>query len=223
MNMRSTDYLFGNNCKICGTIPSYADDSTVVFSSNARQTNQEKLKTHLEKINQHLNNNGLAMNRAKTTINEIMITQKRIRTRGEPPTLVVKDENHEDKTLVAQNYTRLLGGNVGRDLSWRYHLELGDKAILPKLRKQLGALNLLGASIPMKSRLNLANSLLLSRMTYMIQIWGGTQPTYLKKVQVLLNGAARYVSAGQQTNAYHDSNERLQLAKHLRTSYISLP
>ena len=122
-----------------------------------------------------------------------MLKQKRSRTRGNPPTLTVKDENNQDKVLETKNHTRLLVGNIGNYLSWKSHLEDGEKAVLPKLRKQLGALNMIADNIPRKSRLNLANGLLLSRIGYLIQVWGGAHQTHLDKVQVILNKAARFV------------------------------
>ena len=37
------EYLFGPNCSKCGSIPSYADDATVLISSNSRESNQNKI------------------------------------------------------------------------------------------------------------------------------------------------------------------------------------
>ena len=42
----------------------------------------------------------------------------------------------------------------------------------------------------------LANGLIVSKIIYMIQVWGGTNKTQLKKVQKILNSAARYVIMG---------------------------
>ena len=142
--------LFGPNCYSCGTIPCYADDASIVYSRNSRVLNQEKIIENLDKVENFPNLNKLAMNRSKTTINEIMIKQKRMRTRGQPPTLQVLDSEGNQKTLTVGDYTRLLGCNIGNNLSWRQHLMPGEKAVLSGLRKQLGALTLLADLIPLK-------------------------------------------------------------------------
>ena len=106
--------------------------------------------------------------------------QKRTRTRGLPPTLIVKGKNGQDKTIQAEISTRLLGANIRRDLSWKENLETGERPALPKMRQQLGALNLIADQLLQKSRLNSANCLLISRVCYLVQVWGGSPDIYEK-------------------------------------------
>ena len=186
--------LFGENCSICGEIPCFADDATVVFSSRSRQRNQQKMIEHLDTVTNFLNDNKLTVNRDKTTINEIMIHQKRAKLSDSPPTLTVKDKDGQDKTLSVRQYTRLLGGNVSNNLTWTHHIESGDKAMIPQLRKQMGALNMLSKQIPQSSKLILSNGLIISRVCYLIQIWGSASKTQIKKVQRIVNAAARFVT-----------------------------
>ena len=187
------EHLYGPNCELCGAIPCYADDATVVISSSTRTENQTKILKNIDKVNKFLNNNGLVMNRDKTTLNEMMTTQKRTRTTGQPPSLMVKDKHGNDKTVVAESITRLLGTNISRDLGWSGHLFSGDSALLPSIRKKLGALKLLSDRLPTKSRLALVNGLIVSRIIYAIQVWGATGKNNIRKVQSLLNAAARFV------------------------------
>ena len=62
------------------------------------------------------------------------------------------------------------------DLTWRGHLELGEKSLLPILRSKIGALKLLSRNIPYKGRLYLANGLIISHLVYLIPVWGGRTP-----------------------------------------------
>ena len=186
--------LFGTNCTQCGTIPCYADDATVVHSSHSRQINQEKLIEHLDNIETFLHRNKLSINKDKTTINEIMIKQKRARINGQPPTIQTVDSKGDPKLITADKSTRLLGGNIADNLCSTKHLENGEKPLLPRLRQQLGALNMLSSQLPKKSRLNLANGLLISKICYLLPVWGGAPPTLLKKIQTILNKAARFVT-----------------------------
>ena len=116
------------------------DDATVVISSSTRRENKMKIDKNLDKINRFLNNNGLIVNREKTTLNELMTAQKRVRTRGEPPTLIVKDKQGNDKLVTSENYIRLLSGNISKSLKWSEHLISGNSAVLPSIRKKIGAL-----------------------------------------------------------------------------------
>ena len=188
------DNLFGTNCEKCGTVPCYADDASVIHASTNRTKNQDKLRQHLESINVFLNRNGLNINREKTTINEIVTRQKRATLIGDSPVLEVLDKNGRDKTIKANSYTRLLGGNVSSDLSWKAHLLSGEKTLVPQLRQQLGALKILAKVLPRKSRLLLANGFIISKASYLIQLWGGAYKSDIRKVQTIINQAARFVT-----------------------------
>ena len=77
--------FFGENCKDCGVVPSYADDASFVCSNKVRNLNKNKIEKKLTEIKEYLNTNELTINSGKTVISEIMIPQKRGKTKGEPP------------------------------------------------------------------------------------------------------------------------------------------
>ena len=79
-------------------------------------------------------------------------------------------------------------------MTWMSHLETGDKALLPTIRKHLGALMHLGRKVPRECRKTLANGLIVSRLQYLISIWGSTSANHVKKAQTLLNKTARWVT-----------------------------
>ena len=106
----------------------------------------------------------------------------------------MKDKDNKDKMIKTQEYTRLLGCNIGQNLGWLHHLETGKKALLPRLRKQLGAIKLLAKELPTKSKLLLSNGLIISKVCYMIQIWGAASNKLIRKVQVIVNQAARFIT-----------------------------
>ena len=73
-------------------------------------------------------------------------------------------------------------------------MEAGKKAILPSLRRQIGSMHLLRDLLPQKSRLQLMNSQIIGKLVYLIPLWGSTTENYVKKAQIVLNRAARYVT-----------------------------
>ena len=187
------DIIFTRNCINCGALPSYTDDVAYIISNNSRDQKQHKLTENLQKIKCFLNDNTLCMNKAKATLLELMVRQKRVRMRGVPLSILTKDENNKDKLITAGEHVCLLGGNFHMNLSWQAMILTGEKALLPVLRKKLGALKHIGNIIPKKGRQILATGLVLSRINYLIQMWGGTEAKYIRNIQIVLNETARYV------------------------------
>ena len=74
------------------------------------------------------------------------------------------------------------------------HLESGRKAVLPRVRKQLGALQSLGKKIPRSCRKTFANGFIISKLIYMIPAWGASTDNQVRRAQVLLNKTARWVT-----------------------------
>ena len=189
-----TSKLFTDNCDKCGSIPTYADDSTYLVATKTRYEAQVKISENLDRIKKYLDSNSLSMNLGKTEILEVMVRQKRTRLQGAPPQLSVMKPDGQLKVIIAKESCRLLGANLNLDMTWKHHLELGDRAILPVIRSQMGALKHLAHFMPRKSRLLLANGLVLSKLIYLIPMWGGVSKMDTKKLQILLNKCARTVT-----------------------------
>ena len=95
-----------------------------------------------------------------------MNKQKRCKTAGNPPNLIVLNEDKVLEIKAASKDCRLLGVNFSQDLTWRPHLATGEKPLLPTLRKQVGILAHMCRNIPVRSRKILADGLVLSRIKY---------------------------------------------------------
>ena len=139
----------------------------------------------------------------KTKITECMIKQKRGRTPRSPPELAILNDNQEQETLRYSNHCWILGTNIQNNLTWLSHLETGKKALLPDLRKHLGALRQLGKKIPRDSWNTLARGLIVSRLTYLTSIWGGTTENQIGKAHIILNAAAKWVT-GKTRKYFHE-------------------
>ena len=104
------------------------------------------------------------------------------------------DKNGRRKEIKTSKQERLLGINLREDLSWEGHLNTGDKALFPATRKLVGALRHLQGITSMKTRLLLANSLVMSRLYYLLPVWGGAPLKHIRELQKLMNITARYVT-----------------------------
>ena len=191
--MRDESNLFNDDCTTCGQIPTYADDSTVVLTTRNRFQSQERLNTIIDRVKIFLAANSLSLNLGKTEIVEVMVRQKRVRLPGLPPQLSVTNSDGSLKIILAKEYCHLLGANIGKDATWQQHLETGEKPVFKTLRSTLGALTHLSKYMSTKCRLLLANGLFLSKLLYLLPMWGGLKNKDMKTVQVLLNKCARMV------------------------------
>ena len=173
----------------------YADDTTYIVSDKHRTQNQLKINITLSKLEHFLTINELSINVSKTSVLETMIKQKKGKTRGDPH-LVVKYPDNQDELLIIQDSSnfRLLGANLQQNMNWNQHLEKGEKAILPGIRKQLGFLKCLGGQLSFESRKLLAEGLLLSKLIYLISQWGGATQNNINKAKILMNQIARWVT-----------------------------
>ena len=116
-----------------------------------------------------------------------------------PPHLEVETENGDKKMVQDKGYLRILGINVQSNMNWSSHLETGDKSLLPSIRRQLGALQHLGTKLPSKVRKTLAEGMIISRILYLIPIWGAATGNYVRKAQILLNKTAKWVTGHKRT------------------------
>ena len=123
-----------------------------------------------------LSSNSLSLNVGKTELVEVMVRQKRVNITGAPPQLNVVKPDGSLKVIVPKEHCRLLGSNVNRDATWRHHTELGDKPVLKSLRSVLGALTHISVHMPVKCRLLLANGLFISKLLYLLPMWGKPPP-----------------------------------------------
>ena len=205
---KNNDNLWNKDCNNCGIIPGYADDATFIYTGRIRSQNETRIRQILEKLKNFLNANGLIVNASKTSLIEIMLPQKRAKIGGISPTLPTVNDQGEIKIIETRKHIKILGCNIQNTTSWQTHIDGNKDSMLPKLRKQLGLLKHIGKEMTFQGRKLLANGFILSRLCYIMPIWGGTPQKYKKKLQILLNNTARWVSK---------SNKRTSKSKLMKT------
>ena len=178
-----------------------SNDAVYVTAHKSREQNQHRISQMLSILKTYLNNNGMSVNPSKTVLFEFMLKQKLCKTQGAPPYLVTLTDQGDIKVISPKESSVCLGGTLQKDLQWKEMIETGEEAILPQLRKKLGALKFVGKNIPRNGRLLLANGIILGKLNYLLVLYGGTQVKYLRKLQVLCNDTIRFVTgAGRRTS-----------------------
>ena len=189
----NNERLFGNNCDQCGQVVLYADDLTYHIANKHRVQNQLRINLNMSRLEAFLTDNELAVNAGKTALKECMLKQKKARMHGDPPHLVVRSRTGELKVIKDTKYFRVLGATIQQNLGWSDHLEKGDKASFPRIRRQLGAMKIMANQLPRGSKKLLMEGFLISKFQYLITLWG-SGVSNRQAAQRILSKMARWVT-----------------------------
>ena len=90
---------------------------------------------------------------------------------------------------------KLLGGHLHQNLQFRHHMSNRDHKgfLVNQLIGRMTGLKKLCVHANIKTRLMVANGLIISKLSYLIILWGGTQQYLVKTLQVQQFIAARIV------------------------------
>ena len=102
--------------------------------------------------------------------------------------------NTGNEIIEPQDVEILLGGQISSNLKWFNHIMVGKKSMLTVLTSRINALSKIAAVASFKDRKMIANGIVLSKLIYLIQLWGGTSNFLIKILQKLQNKAARIVT-----------------------------
>ena len=97
-------------------------------------------------------------------------------------------------TIGPSKTEKLLGCWIHENLKWSEHLVDNSNSLLRQLNQRLGALKRICKLTNFKNRKMIANGLFVSKISYLICLWGGCSGQIQKTLQVVLNKAARLVS-----------------------------
>ena len=99
-----------------------------------------------------------------------------------------------EHTIRPSKTEKLLGGNICENLKWREHLLDNEQSMVRQLTSRINGLVKVSEYAPFSTRLMVANGIFVSKLCYLIQLWGGTEGYLLASLQVLQNRAARAVT-----------------------------
>ena len=89
---------------------------------------------------------------------------------------------------------KLLGGVVSRNLKWADHVMFDQDSVFKKLSQRLNAVKQISYYADFKTRKLLTNGIFISRLSYLMPLWGGCQKFLINALQTMQNRAARYVT-----------------------------
>ena len=181
---------FNMACKVCGSLSCYADDTTYSCSATTPALLSEKLDAKFSVISDFMVSNKLKLNDDKTHLMVMTTSQKR---KKRNPNVHVQLTTPA-KVIAPSSSEVLLGATIHQDMKWAEHIQDSKESLLRSLSTRIGALKVIGRIASFKNRKLIANGIFLSKLSYLIALWGGCSQDLLKSLQILQNKAARIVT-----------------------------
>ena len=175
------------DCRLCGSIVSYADDSSCSIASSSHEDLPGKVGQVYTSVAAFLTANLLKVNDSKT--HTMILTTSQLRTTRDI-SVQVQIGNSVQATSKVE---KLLGLHLDENLKFAQHILNDDKSLVKGLRTRLKALLQIKKIASFKVRLMIANGIFMSKLCYLISVWGGCQEYLLSALQVVQNEAMRAV------------------------------
>ena len=96
--------------------------------------------------------------------------------------------------MVPIQTDKLLACQIIEDLTWKHHILLSDESVIKQLTSRVNGLCLISDRSTFETRLMVANGIILSKLCYLIQLWGGCEKYLIQALQIIQNRAARVVT-----------------------------
>ena len=174
------------HCQEDGDSIHFVDDGTVLFSHRDPDVISEKLTGHYSAIEDYMAANKLVINADKTHV--MVMAPRRLASRRDE--VVVKAGPFNIKPSESE---KLLGINIHQSMTWNHHVRDGDGSVLKQLTTRINGLKKLSNKADFKTKLNLANGIVISKLSYGLAMWGNCQGYLRKALQVQQLTAARAV------------------------------
>ena len=158
----------------------FADDTTLLYSSNNLKELSATVNNELSNIMQWLNANRLSLN---IEITNLMIFRPRGKNEVCPTIHICGAEIQEVDSA------KFLGIMVDNKLNWMEHI----KCISRKIAKGIGIIIKARKSFESETLLNLYNALILPHISYGIQVWGTAASIHLHRLYVLQKNIVRII------------------------------
>ena len=169
----------------CGEMVGYVDDGAYSYAHPDPAVLSEVLTAKYNLLEDWMNSNKLVINPDKTHL------------------MVMASQNNKKRvevSLQAGEYTikpsvteKLLGGQLHQSLKWNQHLRDNKESLMNQLTSKINGLKRVSHNTSFGTRLMIADGIVMSKLTYLITLWGGAQQYLLNASQVQQLSAARVV------------------------------
>ena len=174
------------HCEKDGDSVHFVDDGTVIYSSSDPAIISQKLSSHYKNIADYMAANKFVINADKT---HLMVMAPRRLARRRPEVELVAG----DYRIRPSETQKLLGVTLHQSTSWNHHIRDGKESVLRQIISRVNGLRKLAPRAGFKTKLMLANGIVISKLTYELAVWGSGQGYLRRALQVQQLTAARAV------------------------------
>ena len=134
--------------------------------------------------------NRLKLNDDKTHLLVMSTGQGRIRSQSSN----LVEIRTPSETIKPSGQEKLLGCWVQDDLKWSNHLRDNEDNLIRSLTTRFSALKKISRLTSFKNRKMLANGIFMSKLSYLIALWGGCGTGLTRSLQIIQNKVGRVVT-----------------------------
>ena len=188
-DQQGTTKLFNTHFQDCGGICCFADDLTFTISNKDPIVLQQDMNNKYKDIVSYMAMNKLFLNTDKT---HVLIMTSAVHHKKQGNFGIALHTGAE--TILPSENERLLGAQISNDFTWNEHVIGNDKSMVKMITSRINALRKISWSADFKTRKMIANAIVMSRIIYLIQVYGTASDYLINFLQVLQNKAARVVT-----------------------------
>ena len=96
-------------------------------------------------------------------------------------------------TINTTETEKMLGAHLHQSMQWNYHIRDSKESIMKQITAKVNGLKKIAKNTTFNTRLTVAKWAVMSKLVYLITVWGGAQKYLLKGLQVQQLTAARTV------------------------------
>ena len=164
----------------------YVDDGAYSYAHSDPTTLSEVLTRKFKLLEELINGNRLVINSDKTHL--MVLGPKKISNRRKEVCIQAGPY-----TIKPTETEKLLGCHLHQTMQWNHHIRDHSKSIVKQLTTRINGLKRIAKNATFKTRVMVANGAVMSKLVYLISVWGGAQQSLLKVLQVQQLTAARAV------------------------------
>ena len=157
----------------CGNMIGYVDDGAYSYAHSDPATLSEVLTRKYSLLEEWINGNKLVINADKTHL--LVLGPKKIARKRDLVSIQAGPFN-----IKPTESEKLLGCNLHQSMQWNHRLRDSSKSVIRQLTSRINGLKKISKNATFNTRLMVANGAVMSRLVYMISVWGGAQK-YLHK------------------------------------------
>ena len=172
---------------VCGELVGYVDDGAYSCADTSPATLSQVLTRKFTLLEEWMHANKLVINPDKTHL-LVMGSRKHKNKRLEV------NVNASGHVITPTETEKLLGGQIHQSLTWNFHLRDHKGSLTSQLTSRINGLKRVCRNANFKTKLKVANGIVMSKLTYLITLWGGAQGYLLSALQVQQLTAARAVA-----------------------------